>query len=185
MRVTPAVPGDLGVLVEMWVDLAADQREYGSHIRPEDNRKTIRNALAHSIVVDEVLVARRESSAEDDRTSDDNDWTPAKDDRTSDDDSETADELLGFVQFSLQSNEYDQDCSRGLISNVYVRPEHRNSSIGTRLLSAAETNLENSGADVVSLEAMAGNANARRFYRRHGYEAHRIVLEKSLAADDS
>lgn len=180
MRVTPAVPGDLGVLVEMWVDLAADQREYGSHIRPEDNRKTIRNALAHSIVVDEVLVARRESSAEDDQTSDDDD------DRSSDDDDpETTDELLGFVQFSLQSNEYDQDCSRGLISNVYVRPEHRNSSIGTRLLSAAETNLENSGADVVSLEAMADNANARRFYRRHGYEAHRIVLEKSLAADDS
>jgi len=31
---------------------------------------------------------------------------------------------------------------------------------------------------VVALETMADNEAARRFYRRHGYEPHRIELER-------
>jgi ribosomal protein S18 acetylase RimI-like enzyme len=90
------------------------------------------------------------------------------------------DGLLGFVSFAMEPGDFADDCERGVVSNLYVRPDGRDEGVGAALLSAAEDALADAGADAVALEAMAKNEAARRFYRRQGYEPLRVELEKSL-----
>ncbi|GAA0230515.1 GNAT family N-acetyltransferase [Haladaptatus pallidirubidus] len=92
--------------------------------------------------------------------------------------------IVGFVMFNLQSGMYEQATTRGIIQNVYVEPEHRDSGIGSELLDAAEKALVERGAERLALEVMAKNESARRLYRSRGYEPHRIELEKSLENDN-
>jgi ribosomal protein S18 acetylase RimI-like enzyme len=93
------------------------------------------------------------------------------------------DGIVGFVMFTIETAGYRQDQVRGLIENIYVDPEYRDAGLGGRLLETAETELIERGADTVALEVLADNENARRFYRRHGYEPHRVELEKSVQSD--
>jgi len=150
--------GDVDAVTDMWVDLAEGQREFGSHLFADGNRTTVREAIARNAVGDQLLVARDESS----------------DDRT---------EIVGFVTFGVESDGYDQDVTRGVVRNIYVEPDRRGDGIGSALLDAAETRLAERGADAVSLDVMADNEDARRFYRRHGYAPHRVELEKSVEND--
>jgi ribosomal protein S18 acetylase RimI-like enzyme len=93
------------------------------------------------------------------------------------------DDIVGFVMFTVETGTYEQDCTRGIVENLYVLPEHRNEGIGTALLGAAETALFDRGVDTISLDAMADNERARAFYRRRGYEPHRVELEKRAESD--
>lgn len=90
------------------------------------------------------------------------------------------DGVLGFVMFSIEEGDYEQDLRRGLIENLYVRPDARNEGVGSALLSRAEARLDEHGVDAVSLEVMADNERARQFYRSHGYDPHRVEFEKPL-----
>ena len=139
---------ELDVLADLWVDLAQGQRAYDSHVRSEANRAAVREALARSLVAGGLLVAR------------------------------DAGELVGFVMFGPETGSYDQDVRRGVIDNLYVVPDRRGEGVGSDLLSAAESRLREEGVDAITLEVMATNERARRFYRRHGYESHRVELEK-------
>lgn len=47
-------------IADLWVDLAASQREHGSHIAAAANRNCAREAAARHVVTDSLLVARRE-----------------------------------------------------------------------------------------------------------------------------
>lgn len=136
------------LLADLWVDLAADQRDYGSHLLDEENREGIHESLVRHTVGGTILVARED------------------------------DALLGFVSFRPDAGNFEQDVSRGIIENIYVIPGRRGEGIGSELLKAAEEALANTGVDVVALEAMADNEAARRFYRRHGYDPHRVELER-------
>jgi ribosomal protein S18 acetylase RimI-like enzyme len=153
MEITLASTGQVDQITSLWVDLANGQRVHGSHILPDENRATARDAVLRHTVADELLVAV-------------------------DDDT-----VLGFVMFSVEAGEYQQDQTRGLIRNIYVRPDDRNRGVGTALLEAAETRLVERDADTVGLEVMAENEAARRFYRRRGYEPHRVTLEKPTESD--
>ena len=93
------------------------------------------------------------------------------------------DGIVGFVMFTIETAGYRQNRVRGIIENIYVDPEYRDAGLGGRLLETAETELVERGADTVALEVLAGNEDARRFYRRHGYEPHRVELEKSVQSD--
>jgi len=93
------------------------------------------------------------------------------------------DRIIGFVMFTTGPAQYVQDRSRGVIENLYVRPDRRGQGIGSALLGTAEGRLRDAGVDVIALEVMAPNDDARRFYRRHGYEPHRIEMEKPIADD--
>lgn len=161
MRVDAARPDELDSLTEQWVDLAGEQAAHDTHVLAAENRATAREMLAHHLAVDGLLVARPESGGRDDATG-----GPT--------------EPVGFVTFSLQDGSYTTDVTRGVVENLYVRPGNRNEGIGSLLLAAAEDRLSDRGADVVTLEAMAGNDAARRFYERAGYAVHRVVYEKSL-----
>jgi ribosomal protein S18 acetylase RimI-like enzyme len=153
--------GDVDRLAELWVDLARSQRAYRSHLLDEENYDAVREAMARSIVTGEALVARAASG----------DATSAA--------------LAGFVTFGIESGAYDQDARRGVVHNLFVRPDWRDDGLGGRLLSAAESALADRDAEVVSLEAMVANVDAIRFYERHGYRPHRVELEKSIPPDGS
>jgi len=153
MKIRTATTDDADEITSQWLDLAGGQRSYGSHILPEENRSTARDAVLRHIVADELTVATEDGS------------------------------LLGFVMYTVETGEYEQDTTRGLVRNIYVVPEHRDRGVGTALLEAAESTLNDRGADRIALEVMAENEPARRFYRRHGYTPHRIALEKPTESD--
>lgn len=155
-------PGDADRLADLWVALARGQRDHGSHLRAEKNRRRVRDVLARYAVTDRLLVARDPSMAAD------------AEDRT---------DPVGFVMFRVRTANYEVDCRRGLVENLYVVPDRRGEDIGSALLSGAEQQLRGRGVEAISLESMAQNGAARRFYRRQGYEPHRVEFEKSLDAE--
>lgn len=142
-------------LVELWVELAAGQRSYGSHILPEANRESVRDTLARHAVAGGLRAARCDG------------------------------DIVGFVNFGLERGAYESDETRGIVHNVYVDPDYRERGIGDDLLAVAESELVDAGASVVALEAMAANDRGRRFYRRRGYSPHRVELEKRVDGTDS
>lgn len=141
-------------LTELWMELAADQRDYGSHLLAAENRQQARESLLRHALTGCLLAAR-----------DDGD-------------------IVGFVSFYPEGGSFEQDAQRGIVENIYVVPERRGEGIGSALLSAAEERLRAEGADVLALEAMAANEAAIRFYRRHGYSSHRVELERETDTKD-
>ncbi|ELZ41388.1 GNAT family N-acetyltransferase [Halorubrum tebenquichense] len=161
-RVERATADDVDAVTDMWVALAAGQREYGATLRAEANRATVREWVAQSVVTGDLLVARDPEAAGD-----------------SGDDSN----LVGFVGFSLERGDYERDAVRGTVSNLFVVPERRGEGVGTALLDEAERTLRERGADRVALEALADNDRARSFYAARGYDPHRVELTKSLGEE--
>jgi ribosomal protein S18 acetylase RimI-like enzyme len=155
MEIEPPPMTAVDELADLWVELARGQRAHGSYIQPEENRESAREGLARGVVTGGVLVAR------------------------------TADgEIAGFVQFAPESKSYAQDVTRGVVENLYVRAEHRGEGVGSDLLCAAEAQLFDAGVDRVRLEVLAANDSAREFYAAHGYEPHRVELEKAPESDN-
>ncbi len=145
---------DADSLADLWVELAYDQRDHGSHLPPEPNREAVLDGLSRHIVAGDVLAARRADGT-----------------------------FVGFVQFGPDGGSYEQDVERGVVENLYVRPDHRGDGLGSELLARAEQALLDAGVERVALEVLADNEAARRFYARHGYEPHRVELEKSPESD--
>lgn len=160
-RIEPATTGDVDGVTDMWVALAAGQREYGATLRAEANRAAVREWAARSAVTGELLVARAPNG--------EREGEPA---------------LVGFVGFSIERDGYERDGVRGTVSNLYVAPERRGEGVGAALLDAAERALAEMGADRVALEALAANDRAREFYADHGYDRHRVELTKPLNDGD-
>lgn len=144
---------DIDEMVELWVALAEDQRDHGSHLLGRESVETIRRSVGQHVVGDRAFVARVD------------------------------DAIVGFVTFGLEEDAYRRDRRRGFVENLYVAPTHRDGGIGTDLLDRAESVLLDQGVDVVALEAMAANVDARRFYERAGYELHRVEYEKPVGSD--
>lgn len=142
-------------VTDLWIALAEEQRSFGSHMEGAPNRERIRSTFASHIVADELVVAL-----------------------------ETED-VVGFVSFAMEFRLFEISVRRGIVHNLYVVPEYRGGGIGGRLLEEAEHRLRKRGADVVSLEALDANERVHEFYRRHGYDPHRITYEKSMDPGES
>ncbi|MFB6141013.1 MAG: GNAT family N-acetyltransferase [Halosimplex sp.] len=140
-------------VADMWVALADEQTQYDSHVLGDRNRSVVADELTRHAVTDRLVVAR------------------------------DGGDCVGFVMFALDRGSYEMDVTQGVVENLYVVPERRNRGVGGQLLETAERRLEDLGADTVVLEAMAENLAARRFYRRHGYDTHRVQMEKPLETD--
>jgi ribosomal protein S18 acetylase RimI-like enzyme len=158
MAVELATLDDLDRVVQLWVSLATEQREHGSHLTAGPNRDLMREALAQHVVDHTCLVAREDATAESDAPS-----------------------IVGFVSFDLEQDGLDRDVTRGVVQNLYVVPDARNRGLGSELLDAAEDALEAAGAERIVLEAIAANEAARRFYQERGYEPHRVTYERPAA----
>lgn len=153
MNVTVPSMDAADTIVELWLSLAAGQREHGSHLLAAENRTRIRESVIRHIATDQLLVAREDG-------------------------------IRGFVMFTIEDSDYEQDVRRGIVENLFVVPGYRNEGVGSELIAAAEKRLTAHGVDVVALEVMASNDDAERFYREHGYEPHRIEFEKRIEAGD-
>lgn len=146
-----ATGDDVEAILTHWVRLAHDQRTYGSDILAEENRQLMREVLSAHRFDGRLLVARVDG------------------------------DLAGFASFSVEDGSMALESTRGLLSNLYVRPLYRNRGIGTKLLDAVERELDDRGVDDVLLEVMAGNEAARRFYREAGYDQFRVTMKRSLS----
>ncbi|SFR59344.1 GNAT family N-acetyltransferase [Halogeometricum limi] len=153
VRICRVDTDEVDVLADLWVALAADQRSYRSHLRAEENRDRIREAMARHVITDGVRVARTDEG------------------------------VVGFVMYGLEHGDFAQDETRGVVRNLYVEPAFRGVGVGSRLLETAEAALSRAGATRITLEAMAQNEHARRFYARHGYAVHRVEFEKAVESD--
>jgi len=150
MDIDRPAPEEVEALADLWIALAREQRAHGTHIRPEANRSRIAETLSRHAIAGEVFVARAN------------------------------DEIVGFVTYERTGESFETDADRGVVQNLYVRPAYRDAGVGASLLEHAEADLAADGADAVTVEAMAANEAAHRFYERNGYERHRVVLEKRL-----
>ncbi|ARS88718.1 GNAT family N-acetyltransferase [Natrarchaeobaculum aegyptiacum] len=154
LEIEPAQSADVAVVTDMWVSLACGQRAYDSAIRADENRERMRETLAAHAAADALLVARLDGT------------------------------VVGFASFSIERGALELDVTRGTLSNLYVDPDYRDQGIGTALLEEVEASLAERGVDVVRLEVMAANESARRFYRKRGYDPHRLTMGRSIATDD-
>jgi len=178
VRIEAGTMDDVDAVADLWVALADGQRSHGTHLMAAGNRPDAADAAAHAVVTDGLVVARvegPESTAPEASESDAVAGTSGTNDGR----------IVGFVTFGVESGRYDLDVTRGVVYNLFVRERHRDAGVGSRLLSAAESSLADAGVDVVSLEAMAANEDARRFYERHGYRPHRVELEKPVRGGGS
>lgn len=144
---------DLDRVVELWAALAAEQRRYGSHVVPGENREAIRMLAGQRVVDGELLLARE------------------------------GDEVVGFLMFDVEREGYEGTADRGFVQYVFVEPEWRRRGVGTALFDEAEAVMRDRGAAAVALAVMAGNEDARRFYRRRGYAPFRVTYERPLDGD--
>lgn len=146
---------DASTIADLWVDLAANQRAHGSHLAAAANRERILDSISHHVADGTLLVAR------------------------------AGEVIVGFVMFSIERRLYVVSTTRGTVDNLYVVPERRGEDIGSALLEAAEAALAADGVDRISLEALVGNEEARRFYEDNGYDPHRIEFEKRVETDNT
>jgi len=151
--VRPATGDDVDAVADMWVSLAAEQRDHGSHLRAAENRSEARDLVGQYVHADGVAVAAEGGLA------------------------------VGFVMFHAETEFYETDATRGVIDNLYVRPDARGGGLGSALLDYAEGALRDRDADVLAVEALAANEAARRLYESRGYEPHRVTYERPAESD--
>lgn len=150
------------VIADLWVDLAREQYEHGSYLAAEENRIEIHDSICQHIVSGDLLVARfpRDESQSDEC------------------------DIVGFVMFTPETGRYEETRSIGLIENLYVIPEYRNEGLGATLLAKAEERLSAADVEIITLDLMAQNEAARRFYVRHGYTTQRETMAKGKHEND-
>ncbi|MFB6134804.1 MAG: GNAT family N-acetyltransferase [Halanaeroarchaeum sp.] len=153
VHLRPAEPGDLGSLTDLWVELVDGQRTYGAHLEGEANRQPASDVIAQYVHADGLWVAT---------------------------DRADGDHLVGFVMFHVERGMYEQDVVRGIVENLYVVDSYRDHGVGSRLMSVAESALQDRGASIVGLSVLTGNERARRFYRDRGYHPHRTTMERRI-----
>jgi ribosomal protein S18 acetylase RimI-like enzyme len=82
-------------------------------------------------------------------------------------------EIVGFVLGRRKEG------TRGLLSDIYVRPESRRRGHATRLGRAVADSLRERGATHITLSVHVANAPARAAYERWGFRARTLTLEVS------
>lgn len=141
---------DLEAIADMWVDLARGQRAHDSYVRAADNREAMRETLAAHQSAGGLFVARADGRP------------------------------VGFASSSIERGTLALDATRGTLTNLYVEPDYRNRGVGSALLETVESAFAEADVDAVILEVMADNDDARRFYRRHGYDPLRVTMHRRL-----
>jgi GNAT superfamily N-acetyltransferase len=69
----------------------------------------------------------------------------------------------------------------GFLEVVYVRPEARQAGIAAQLVREVVSRLSEAGAEVIELEVLASNAEARAIYERWGFKPVELTLGAPIA----
>jgi ribosomal protein S18 acetylase RimI-like enzyme len=80
-------------------------------------------------------------------------------------------EIVGFALARRRAG------TRGLLSDIYVRPQSRRNRHGTQLVTAAADALHVRGATDITLSVHVSNAPARAAYERWGFRERTLTLE--------
>jgi ribosomal protein S18 acetylase RimI-like enzyme len=80
-------------------------------------------------------------------------------------------ELVGFVLARRKEG------TRGLLSDIYVRPQSRRNRHGTALARVVAEALQERGATHITLSVHVANAPARAAYERWGFRRRTLTLE--------
>ncbi len=75
---------------------------------------------------------------------------------------------VGVALISLRANAW-YDGPVALLDELYVAPPERNRGLGSELLAAAEAVVRARGGELLEIDVDGEDADARRFYERHGY----------------
>lgn len=94
-------------------------------------------------------------------------------------------EIIGmiacFVYPYNEDDKLDYTCpTKGIVSELVVSSNNRQSGVGNALISHAETYLKNIGCEYVQLELFCENICAKNFYAKHGYQERCVILSKKL-----
>ncbi|MFC6963848.1 GNAT family N-acetyltransferase [Halocatena marina] len=162
MEIDTPSRAEADILADLWVSLARGQHNHGSHLAAETNRTPIYESICQHIVTDGVRVARDSDAIDQEHA----------------DGEHVETDIVGFIMFTARTGRYEETVSAGVIENLYVMPDWRSEGIGSALLSTAEDELEADGIEIITLDVMASNRAARRFYSRHGYATHRVTMAK-------
>jgi GNAT superfamily N-acetyltransferase len=81
------------------------------------------------------------------------------------------DPALGLALLTLRTNVWHAGAV-ALLDELYVVPVERGRGIGTALLKAAEEECRRRGSQLLEINVDGEDADARRFYERHGYANH-------------
>jgi len=73
------------------------------------------------------------------------------------------DDILGYAVFHLMGPDSE-------LLSIAANASHQRAGIGTALLNAGLAHLDFTKGDKMFLEVREGNAKARRFYEKHGFE---------------
>jgi len=93
---------------------------------------------------------------------------------------ETDGTVVGFINFTIRRTLLHSGPS-GLIDELVVTRGYRGKGIGGQLIRAAVEQCKQLGCCEVEVTTEFTNADARRFYRKCGFEERGVILEKDLS----
>jgi len=90
-------------------------------------------------------------------------------------------EKIGYLSAQINGAfEYRSVPKFGVIADMFVLKEHRNLTIGTKLIKDFKKWAKSKGAKRMRVQAFAMNEKALRFYRRHGFKDFETILEGKI-----
>jgi ribosomal protein S18 acetylase RimI-like enzyme len=88
---------------------------------------------------------------------------------------------VGFIHFTYPKNEKLQTSLKSVtIHEIYVKPPHRRTGIGTQLLKEALEKPRKKGFTNVKLSVLSSNVEAVQFYEKFGFRVYRYGMLKKL-----
>ena len=96
---------------------------------------------------------------------------------------EAQEQLIGYAFVRVRDNRSDTWMVESRVAEVEtlcVLPDYRGQRLGEKLLDFVYAELENHGVQQVSLQVIASNAGAVRFYREQGFEPTLVSMSKKL-----
>ncbi len=77
--------------------------------------------------------------------------------------------LAGYVFYQWGEGPLKLKRKKGVIYDLYVRPQFRNSGMGSALLKNALDDLKRRGVEIVQLTVMSRNNRALNLYKKYGF----------------
>ncbi|WP_405741091.1 GNAT family N-acetyltransferase [Streptomyces sp. NBC_00028] len=91
-----------------------------------------------------------------------------------------AGQVVGHLTGSVTGPTDKRLVTSATLISMYVRPAHRRSRAGTRLMEKFLAWAEDSGAEQAEVTAYSANADAIRFYERSGFGPQLLTLRRAL-----
>ncbi len=78
--------------------------------------------------------------------------------------------LVGYAFYAWSTSSLETKLKKGIIYDLYVKPQFRNRGIGSALLESALRDLNEHGCEIVQLTVISENTKAIKLYEKFGFE---------------